>query len=181
MNIQDLKTYSTPEGFRGRSAFVVQLWWLIQSTLFGCSPQFMYGWRRFLLRIFGANIGRGVLIRPTVKVTYPWKLCIGDNTWVGDNVALYNLATITLGDNVVVSQRSYICTGSHDYKKPTFDIYADEVVINNQSWIATDVYIAPGVTIGQGTVIGARSSVFNDVGDNLVCIGSPAKPVKNRY
>ena len=86
---QNLNSFNQPTDFRGRSAIIVQLWWLVQATLFACSPQFMYGWRIFLLRLFGANIGKNVIIRPTVRVTYPWKLSIGDYAWVGDHAELY--------------------------------------------------------------------------------------------
>ena len=177
---QRLGLFRVPDTFRGRSGFTVQLWWLVQSTLFGMSPQFMYGWRNFLLRQFGAKIGRGVIIRPTARVTYPWKLTIGDYAWIGDNVELYTLGEITIGNNAVVSQRSYLCTGSHDYTKSAFDIYALPVVIEDEAWVATDVYVAPGVTVGRGSVIGARSSVFSDMPSGMICIGNPAKSVKPR-
>lgn len=177
---QRLDQFRLPEGFRGRSGIIVQLWWLVQSTLFGLSPQFMYGWRNYLLRLFGAKIGKGVIIRPSARITYPWKLTIGDFAWVGDNVELYTLGEIVIGDNAVVSQRSYICTGSHDYKKAAFDIYAVKTVIEPEAWVATDVYVAPGVTIGRGAVIGARSSVFTDMPAGMICVGSPAKAIKPR-
>jgi putative colanic acid biosynthesis acetyltransferase WcaF len=178
--IQALETFKLPSGFRGRSALVVQLWWIIQASLFAWSPQFAYKWRNFLLRGFGAKIGSNVIIRPSVKVTYPWKLAIGDNAWIGDNVELYTLGEITIGKNAVVSQRSYLCTGSHDYQKPTFDIYAKPIVIEDEAWVATDVFVAPGVTIGKGAVIAARSSVYKDMPEGMICMGNPAKPIKNR-
>ncbi len=177
---QNLNKFNLPSNFRGRSAIIVQLWWLIQSTLFGCSPQFMYRWRSFLLRCFGAKIGKNVVIRPSVRVTYPWKLTIGDNAWVGDNAELYTLGNITIGKNAVVSQKSYLCTGSHDYKSLAFDIYAKPIVIESEVWLAADVYVAPGVTVGKGAVIGARSSVYKDIPEGMVCIGSPAKPIRKR-
>jgi putative colanic acid biosynthesis acetyltransferase WcaF len=130
--------------------------------------------------LFGANIGNSVIIRPSARVTYPWKLTIGDYAWIGDNVELYTLGEIVIGNNAVVSQRSYICTGSHDYTKSTFDIYALKTVIEDEAWIATDVYVAPGVTIGRGSVIGARSSVFSDMPAGMICVGTPAKPIKPR-
>ncbi|NRP59901.1 putative colanic acid biosynthesis acetyltransferase [Marinobacterium sp. xm-d-564] len=177
---QELSTFKIPVNFRGRGATYVQLWWLIQSTLFAMSPQFAYGWRRFLLRCFGAKIGKGVIIRPSVRTTYPWKLNIGDNSWVGDHVELYTLGEITIGNNAVVSQKSYLCTGSHDFKKDSFDIYAKPIVIEDEAWVATDVFISPGVTVGKGAVIGARSSVFKDMPPGMICTGYPAKPVKPR-
>lgn len=174
-NYQDLATSKTPPGFRGRPAWLVQIWWIVQSTLFGCSPQVFYGWRRFLLRLFGAQIGRGVIIRPTARITYPWKLKIGDHAWIGDYVTLYSLGEITIGDNAVVSQKSYLCTGSHDETKPSFDIYAEPIIIEAQAWVATDVFIAPGITIGTGAIVGARSSVFKNIPAGMVAIGSPAR------
>lgn len=177
---QKLSRFRLPPGFRGRSAVVVQLWWLVQSTLFAMSPQFMYGWRRFLLRLFGAEVGREVLVRPTARVTYPWKVTIGDYTWIGDDVVLYSLGEIEIGGHTVISQRSYICTGSHDITKTTFDIYALPIRIGNQVWIATDVFVAPGVRIGDGAVVGARSTVLHDLPEGMICYGNPAMPVKPR-
>lgn len=140
----------------------------------------MFGWRRFLLKLFGAKIGKNVLIRPSCNVTYPWKLTIGDYSWIGDDVVLYTLGNIVIGANVVVSQRSYICTGSHDYRSVDFSIYQKAVHIKEQAWIATDVFVAPGITIGEGAVVGARSSVYQDVPDFMVCVGNPAKVIKAR-
>jgi putative colanic acid biosynthesis acetyltransferase WcaF len=180
MNYQQLDKFTMPANFRGRNAIIVQLWWIVQASLFAWSPQFAYKWRNFLLRCFGAEIGRDVIIRPSAKITYPWKLNIADNAWVGDNVDLYTLGEISIGKNAVVSQRSYLCTGSHDHTAEAFDIYAKPIVIEDEAWVATDVFIAPGITIGKGTVIGARSSVFKDMPAGMICIGNPAKPVKKR-
>lgn len=177
---QNLREFKLPPNFRGKSAFMVQLWWLIQNTFFSWSPQFLYGWRRFLLRLFGANIGRNVLIRPSARITYPWKLSIGDYSWIGDDVELYTLGEIRIGANTVISQRSYLCTGTHDYSCPTFDISAHPIFIGEQVWVATDVYVAPGVHIGDGAVIGARSTVLQDLPAEMICYGNPARPIKPR-
>ena len=177
---QELNTFKLPKKFRGKNAFIVQLWWLVQSFLFRTSPQFLYGWRKFLLRLFGAKIGKKVIIRPSVKITYPWKLTIGDYSWIGDDVDLYTLGVIDIGNNVVISQRSYLCTASHNYKKKNFPIYQKPIKICDEVWIATDVFIAPGITIGRGTVIGSRSSVYEDIPSNKVCLGHPAKIIRER-
>jgi len=177
---QDLSKFKLPSNFRGRNAIVVQFWWLVQATIFKMSPQFMYGWRRFLLKLFGAKIGKKVIIRPTVKITYPWKVVIGDYSWIGDDVVLYSLGEIEIGKNVVVSQKSYICTGSHDYQQIDFPIYAKKISLKDECWIATDVFIAPGITIGKGTVVAARSSVYKDMPEGKICVGNPAKAVRNR-
>ncbi len=177
---QDLSRSKVPKGFRGRPAWFVQFWWIVQSLLFHTTPQFMYGWRRFLLRMFGARIGRGVLIRPSVSVTYPWKLSIGDYSWIGDGVTLYTLGEITIGDNAVVSQHSYLCTGSHDYTRPSFDLYARSIHVESEAWVATHVFIGPGVTIGHGAVVGASSVVLANVPAEMICAGHPVKVIRPR-
>jgi putative colanic acid biosynthesis acetyltransferase WcaF len=178
--IQDLSKFKLPQNFRGRPAVVVQFWWLVQALFFRTSPQFAYGYRRWLLRRFGAEVGDGVIIRPSVTITYPWKLKIGNYAWIGDNVVLYTLGEISIGAHAVVSQLSYLCAGDHDYGDPEFAIRSRAIKVGDQAWIAADVFVAPGVTIGAGSVIGARSSVFRDMPAGMVCVGCPAKPVKRR-
>jgi len=178
--MQNLNSFRLPDGFRGRSAFIVQLWWIVEAVFFRMSPQFCYPFRAWLLRIFGAKIGKNTIIRPTVKITYPWKISIGDYSWIGDDVVLYSLGYINIGDHAVVSQRSYLCAADHDYKSSSFTIRARDIAISSEAWVATDVFIGPGVIIGKGVVIGARSSVFNDMPDGMICFGSPCKPVKKR-
>ncbi len=178
--MQELKGFTVPKGFRGGNPLKVQLWWAVQATLFQWSPQIAYRWRAWLLKRFGATIGKNVVIRPSVTITYPWKLTLGDYAWVGDDAVLYNLAPITIGANAVVSQKSYLCTGSHDYLSDHFDIYAEPIVIGEKCWLATDVFVAPGVTVGNNTVVGARSSVFKSLPENKICRGNPAQVIRAR-
>lgn len=177
---QDISRFRLPKGFRGRPAWFVQLWWCVQASLFGWSPQFMYGWRCWLARLFGMKIGRNVLIRPSARITYPWKVRIGDHCWIGDDVVLYSLGEIEVGSNAVISQKSYICAASHDHRALSFDSFDRKITIEDEVWIATDVFVAPGVTIGAGAVVGARSSVFTDLPGGMICLGSPARPVGPR-
>lgn len=169
-----------PAGFRGRDAALVQLWWLVDTLFFRPSPQVLYGWRRWLLRLFGVEIGMGVLIRPSARITYPWKVAIGDHAWVGDHAILYSLAHIRIGSHSVVSQLGHLCTGSHDIESASFAITAAPIVVGSQCWIASDVFVAPGVTIGDGAVVGARSSVFHDLPPATIYAGTPARPVPPR-
>lgn len=171
----DLSSFSSPNHYRGRSHLVVLLWWLCQATVFAWSPQPMYGFRRFLLRAFGAHIGKGVLIRPSVKVVYPWKLYIGDYSWVGDDASLYSLDTIVIGSNTVISQRCYLSAGAHDYTKSSFDLTLIPIKIGDSCWLATDVFVAPGVEIVSNSIVGARSSVFKSIKEAGVYFGTPAK------
>ena len=180
MEYQDLGSFITPSDFRGRSKLTVQLWWIVQSTLFSWSPQVLYGWRRFLLRCFGAKIGNNTLIRSTVKVTYPWKIEVGDNTWIGDDCVLYSLGEIKIGSNVAIAHKVYFNTGGHNYQSKKFEIFSQPVIIEDECWITNDVYIAPNVVVGKGCVIGARSTVLKSLPPGKICVGYPAKPIKDR-
>jgi putative colanic acid biosynthesis acetyltransferase WcaF len=180
MQLQNLEKFKLPPNFRGKPGWYVQLWWIVEALLFHTSPQFMYGWRRFLLRSFGAKVGANVIIRSSVRTQFPWKVSIGDNSWIGDDVILYSLGPIDIGKNVVISQKGYLCAGTHDYRIPEFPIESPSVYIEDECWLATDVFIAPGVRVGKGTVVGARSSVFRSLPPGKVCVGSPAVPVKDR-
>lgn len=177
---QDLSRSKAPPGFRGRSGPIVLLWQTVQQTLFAWSPQPAYGWRRWLLRLFGAEIGKGVLVRPTARITYPWKVKLGSYCWIGDHAEIYSLGSISVGENAVISQRTYICAATHDYEDITFPLVAKPVVIEREAWIATDCYIAPGVTIGAASIIGARSTVLQSVAPAGIYVGSPARYVGAR-
>jgi putative colanic acid biosynthesis acetyltransferase WcaF len=140
------------------------------------SPHTFNRFRQWLLRLFGAKIGTGVVIRPTARFTYPWKVEIGDYSWIGDDVVLYSLEPIRIGCHCVISQKSYLCTGSHDIQDPAFTLITSPITIGNGVWIATDCFIAPGVQIGANAVVGARSSVFSNIPAQQVCWGTPARP-----
>jgi putative colanic acid biosynthesis acetyltransferase WcaF len=178
--VQDLRTFAMEKNARGRSAFTVQLWWLVSDTIFRGSPQVFYGLRRMLLRLFGAKIGKKVLIRPTVRITFPWKLHVGDYSWIGDFVELYNIAEIEIGSNTVISQYAQLCTGSHDHQDPTFPITSAPITVANEAWVATGAMLYPGVKVGRGAVVAARSVLRGDAREMLVYGGSPARPIGNR-
>ena len=172
--IQDLSRFCVRPDERGRSLIVIQLWEIVQNTLFAWSPTILYGWRRFLLRLFGAEIGKRVLIRPTAKIKYPWKLKIGDYSWIGDNTSLYSLGPIFIGANAVISQKSYLCTGTHDHTDPRFPYILKAINVGDEAWVCADVFIGPGVSIGAGVVVGARSTVWRDIEAMCIAAGSPA-------
>ncbi|RNL67217.1 WcaF family extracellular polysaccharide biosynthesis acetyltransferase [Zhongshania marina] len=177
---QDHSRFKLPKGFRGRNAVYVQLWWIVQSSFFKCSPQVLYPWRRFLLRLFGAKIGRNVLIRPTVKITYPWKVEIGEYAQIGDGVELYSLGEIYIGRHAVVSQGSYVCTGSHDHTQIDFPIFAKKIIIESEVWISAQCFISPGVTVGRGAFCLPRSLVTKDIPEGKVVAGHPARVIGDR-
>lgn len=171
----DLSQYDQSNFDRGRSSLVIVIWWFVQAIAFPLSLHNFNGFRSWLLRLFGANIGKGVVIRPTARFTYPWKVTIGDYSWVGDDVVFYSIDSIYIGSHAVVSQKTYLCTGSHDIHQCNFPLTTAPVRIGNGVWIATDCFIAPGVTIGANSVVGARSSVFSDLPPQQVAWGTPCK------
>lgn len=172
----DLCCYHQNGFDKGRAGWIILLWWFLQGTLFPLTPHSFHAPRRFLLKLFGAKIGKGVVIRPTARFTYPWKISIGNYSWVGDDVVFYSLDAIQVGEHCVISQKSYLCTGSHDIHDPAFGLKVGAIAIGNGAWIATDCFIAPGVKIGANAVIGARSSVFRSMPAQYICWGSPCKP-----
>jgi putative colanic acid biosynthesis acetyltransferase WcaF len=176
-----LDSYNQSHYSRGRNSAVVLLWWFIQGTLFRFSIHNMYGWRRFLLKLFGAKVGQSVQIRPTAKFTYPWKVEIGDFSWIGDHVELYSLDRIIIGKHCIISQNSYLCTGSHELQDPSFSLITKPIVIKDGAWVASDVFVYPGVTIHEMAVAGARSTVIKSIPYNEIHAGSPAHFMKERF
>lgn len=172
----DLRLYDQSWFDRGKPGWFILLWWLVQAIAFPLSLHNAHGFRCWLLRLFGAKIGKGVLIRPTARFTYPWKIEIGDYSWIGDDVVLYSLDRITIGTQCVISQKSYLCTGSHDFRDVAFNLVTAPITIGNGVWIAADCFIGCGVKIGANAAIGARSSVFSDIPEQQVAWGTPCRP-----
>lgn len=165
---------------RGKNGFVCVQWDYIQATLIQWSPHPFYEWRNLIYRFFGAKIGKGVKIRRTAKCNYPWKIEIGDYSWVGDEATLYSLDKITIGNHVVISQQAYICTGTHDVSDPNFGLKTAPIKIGNGVWIAIGALIMPGVTVGEGAIIGGRAVLTKNAKPYGIYIGAPAKYSRNR-
>jgi putative colanic acid biosynthesis acetyltransferase WcaF len=165
---------------RGRAAWRAQLWWLFETLFVRPTPQYMFGWRRLALILFGAKIGNHVLIRPGVRVTYPWNLAIGDYVWIGDDATLYSVAELSIGSHSVVSQEAYLCAGTHDYRDVSFRFVSAPIRIAGECWIGARVFIGPGVKVGHAAVIGAGSIVMKDVDAATIVAGNPAKLVGRR-
>ena len=181
----DLRKYNQDWFDRGRPMWFIFLWWLIEGITLPLTPHNWYGFRCWLLRLFGAEIGTGVIIRSSVRVLYPWKVAIGDHSWIGDSVYFYSLDKIKIGSHCVISQKTYLCTGSHNAEDANFGLLTAPIEIGNGVWIAADCFIGLGVKIGANSVIGARSSVFNNIPEEQVAWGTPCLPrhrrqIKNR-
>jgi putative colanic acid biosynthesis acetyltransferase WcaF len=158
------------------------LWALVEATLFRCSPRPWHWWRAWLLRLFGADIaapGR-VVVFPTARVRFPWKLTLAARTMVGPQVNLYNLARITLGYGANLSQSCHLCAGTHDYTRWDMPLVVRPIVIGANAWLGADVFVGPGVTVGELCVVGARSVVVKDLPARMVCAGNPCRPLKPR-
>jgi putative colanic acid biosynthesis acetyltransferase WcaF len=139
-----------------------------------------HSWRSFLLRVFGASVGRGAHVYPSVKIWAPWNLDIGDQVGIGERVNLYCQAKIAIGNRAVISQQTFLCTGTHDYTSSGMKLICKPIIIGAYCWIAADVFVHPGITIGEGAVIGARSVVVKDMPEWMVCTGHPCVPIKQR-
>ena len=163
-----------------RSRAARALWHLVWLTLFRPSPRVLHSWRCLLLRLFGAELGKGVHPYPSARIWAPWNLTMGDHACLSEGVDCYCVDKIRIGANTTVSQYSFLCTASHDYTRPQMPLVTAPITIGVQVWITADVFVAPGVTIGNGAVITARSSVFNDISPWVVARGNPAVPVKER-
>lgn len=158
--------------------FIWNLVWILLFRTLGL-PLFN-GWRIFLLRLFGAKIGRGCKINASAKVWAPWNLQLGDLVAIGFDVLCYNPGRISIGNKVAISQRSHLCSASHDITLASHPLVTAPIIIRDRAWIATDVFVGPGVTIGEGAVLGARSCVFKNVEPWAVMGGNPAKFLKKR-
>ncbi len=169
-----------PSPHSTRNKLARSVWGVVQSTVFRLSPRPLHGWRRWLLRSFGAEMGRGSKVLPRARVWGPWNLVMGENATVGDDVDVYCVERIEIGANTTVSQYSYLCGATHDHEHPRFPLVPKPIVIGSSCWVAADCFVGPGVTIGEGTVVGARSTVVRDLPAWSVCAGSPAKVVKER-
>lgn len=156
------------------------VWSFFYVLFFRISPRPFHGWRRFILRLFGARIGIGVHIYPGVKIWAPWNLDIRDKAGIASGVNLYSQGTITIGKYAVVSQGSHVCAGTHDYETPGFPLITKPIQIDDFAWVAADVFIHPGVRIGEGAVIGARSVVSRDIPQWKIAVGFPCEVIKDR-
>jgi putative colanic acid biosynthesis acetyltransferase WcaF len=155
-------------------------WRLVWILLYRPSPRFLHGWRRFLLRLFGARMGRGTYAYPSVQVWAPWNLEMREGSCLSHFVDCYCVEKVVIGRHATVSQYSFLCTASHDYDRRALPIVAAPIVVEEYAWITAGAFVAPGVTIGRGAVVAARSTVTRDVAPWTVVAGSPAKPVGER-
>jgi len=158
------------------------LWALIEATVFRWSPRPWHGFRARLLRLFGADISAPgeVVIFPSARITFPWKLTLESRAMIGPGVILYNLGPITIQRGANISQYCHLCSGTHDFTRWSMPLVTKPILIGPNAWLAADVFVGPGVKIGELCVVGARSVVIRDLPDRKICVGNPCRPMRDR-
>lgn len=166
---------------RGRSKIIEVLWYIIKICFFLSALPYPSKLKVFILRCFGASIGKGVVIKPRVNIHFPWKLEIRNNVWIGEEVFLLNFEKIQIGNNVCVSQRAFLCGGNHDYKVPSMPYRNGPIYLSDGCWVGAGVFVSPNVTIGVDSVITASSIVTKSIPSNGIYGGNPIQFIKNRW
>jgi putative colanic acid biosynthesis acetyltransferase WcaF len=176
---RDLAAFRATGFDRGAAAWKEALWLLVKWAFFQTVLPWPSAWRAFLLRLFGATVGRGVVIRGNVNITFPWRVTLGDQVWLGEEVLILSLAPVVIEDSVCVSQRAFLCTGSHDYTKVAFDLIVKPITLRRGAWVAAQAFVAPGVEIGAGSVLSAGSVAVENVPPGVIVRGNPAVVAKH--
>jgi putative colanic acid biosynthesis acetyltransferase WcaF len=176
----DLSTFSTSGFDRGASSVKELVWAVVSLILFRLCPLKLSGLKGSVLRTFGAKVGRGVVIKPQVKITFPWKLTLGDHVWLGEECWLLNLAPITIEDNACISQRAFLCTGNHSYTSPAFDLIIKPIQVAPGAWIGANAFVGPGVAVGTHAVLIAGSVATKDLQPYGIYQGNSAVLIKQR-
>lgn len=174
--------FDSKAGFdRGRPRWIEATWYVLKMLFFLSPIPWPSKLRCSILRAFGAKVGTGVNIKPRVNIHLPWKLRIGDFSWVGEEVFLLNFEPISIGSHCCISQRAFLCAGNHDYSDPSFAYRNRPITIEDGAWIGAQAFVAPGVTVGEDAVATAGSVVTKDLPAGMVCVGNPCTPIKPRW
>jgi putative colanic acid biosynthesis acetyltransferase WcaF len=169
---------TSPYGMREKVARV--LWGLAQATVFRASFHNWYGFRRAILRMFGARLHATANVRRTVTIECPWNLAIGAESSVGDRAVLYCLGPVSIGARVTISQGAHLCAGTHDHRRASMPLLRSPIAIGDDAWIAADAFVGPGVTVGEGAILGARGVGMRDLAAWMIHAGNPATAVRAR-
>jgi putative colanic acid biosynthesis acetyltransferase WcaF len=166
---------------RGRPLLVEAAWYAVKCLLFLPAWPVPSSVKRAILRRFGARVGRGVVIKPRVNIHFPWKLAVGDHSWIGEEVFILNFEPVTIGAQCCISQRAFLCAGNHDYRLPDFRFRNRPITVGDGAWVGAQTFVGPGVTIGAEAVVTAGSVVTKDLPNGMVCSGNPCVPAKKRW
>jgi putative colanic acid biosynthesis acetyltransferase WcaF len=163
----------------GRNIVIRVVWYLVNLALFKSAFP-LYAVKRGMLRIFGARVGKGLIIKPHVNIKYPWKLAIGDHVWIGEGVWIDNLAQVTLNNHSCISQGALLLCGNHNYKKPTFDLMVAEIILEEGAWAGANTVICPGVTLGSNSLLTVGSIAVSSLEADWIYQGNPAQKLRLR-
>lgn len=166
---------------RERSLFFIQWYNFCDSLLIKPSPKIFHLWRNFIYRLFGAKIGTSVRIASSTRILYPWNVEIGDYCWIGNHCDLYSVAKIKIGNNVALAHNVFLATASHDLQSETFETLVAPIIIEDEAWLSSNVFVNKGVTIHKGVAVGSCTLVTKDLPEGYICLGIPAKPIKKRH
>jgi len=180
MQQTDLSTYNNAPYHPGGNAFKRLLWFYLNAVFLKTSLLPSNSFKVFLLRLFGAKIGKSVTVKPGVNIKYPWHLTIGHNTWVGENVWIDNLVAITIGNNVCISQGAVLLTGSHDYKKSSFDLITNNIILEDGVWIGSGAIVNSGIVAASHAVLTSGSIATKNLDAYSVYQGNPAIKIRDR-
>ncbi|WP_405410833.1 WcaF family extracellular polysaccharide biosynthesis acetyltransferase [Maribacter sp. Asnod1-A12] len=177
-----LKDFDASNGLdRGASKFKELLWYIFKTLFFLTAIPYPSSFKIWILKTFGAKIGNGVVIKPRVNIHFPWKLNIANNVWIGEEAFLLNFEPLIIGNNVCISQRSFLCGGNHNFKNPSMPYRNGPITLKDGCWVGACSFIGPNVTIGVDTVVTVGSVVTQNIGDNLVTSVIPTNFVKQRW
>jgi len=177
-----LKNFDSTIGLdRGASRIKEILWYLVKVFFFLSALPYPNGLKVWLLRSFGAKVGQGVVLKPRVNIHFPWKLEIGDNVWIGEEAFLLNFEPFSIGNNVCISQRSFLCGGNHDFRNPAMPYRNAPITLKDGCWVGACCFIGPGVTIGEDTVVTVGSVVVSDQKPGRVITQIPVSGSKHRW
>lgn len=179
-NAINVDTHVGP-AFSLRNRLARAVWGVFELLLFRFSPRPFHAWRSFLLRCFGAQVGHGVHVYPGAKIWAPWNLVLADECGIASGAILYCQGKITVGRRAVISQGAHLVAGTHDYTKLGFPLITKPIYVGDHVWIAAEAFVHPGVHIGEGCVIGARSVVTQDMPEWMICAGHPCAALKPRH
>jgi putative colanic acid biosynthesis acetyltransferase WcaF len=164
----------------GRNKMVMAMWYVVNACFFCSFITFPYSIKNSILRFFGAKVGKGVCIKPRVNIKYPWRLSIGDYTWIGENAWIDNLDYINIGKNVSISQGALLLCGNHNYKQETFDLMVAPINIEDGAWIGAKTVVCPGVCVASHAVLTVGSVATKNLEPYSINSGNPAVKIKNR-
>lgn len=176
----DLSKYDNSWYDPGAGLFKRMLWYFVNAVVFKSYWLPVNGIKVFLLRLFGAKVGKGVFIKPYVSVKYPWFLEIGNHVWIGEEVWIDNLAQVKIGDNVCLSQGAMLLTGNHDYRKETFDLIVMGIVLEEGAWIGAKAVVCPGVVCHSHSLLAVGSVATKNLEGYTIYQGNPAVKVRER-